>query len=210
MLNKGETEVAELSGMMIGKSDKTVREWRNHFFENDGELPYSKQGQYQCSGVLWSSENLNKKALLFIRDNAHVKGKPNLTSGHFCQWVNDELLPNELPEPGFPRKISIETGRKWMHELGFEVLQAKKGTFVDGHERDDVVTYRKTFLRRMVALGFLHPRNAPTEEAKAALLQDLECSRPDLLDKTVVLFHDDSTLQANEDETTFWGKKTPE
>lgn len=101
----------------------------------------------------------------------------------------------------------METCRKWMHELGFEVLQAKKGTFVDGHERDDVVAYRKTFLRRMVTLGFLHPRNAPTEEAKAALPEDFVCSRPDLLDKTVVLFHDESTFQANDDETTFWGTK---
>ena len=41
-----------------------------------------------------------------------------------------------------------------------------KGTFVDGHERDNVVEYRKTFLRRMLALGFLNESNAPTEEAK--------------------------------------------
>ncbi len=29
-----------------------------------------------------------------------------------------------------------------MHELGFEVVSKKKGTFVDGHERNDVVEYR--------------------------------------------------------------------
>ena len=41
---------------MIGKSDKTVCEWRTQFFENDGEILESKQGKYQQSGILWASE----------------------------------------------------------------------------------------------------------------------------------------------------------
>ena len=49
------------------------------------------------------------------------------------------LLPNETLEPGYPRKLGVETCRKWMHELGFEVVAKRKGTFVDGHERPDVV-----------------------------------------------------------------------
>ena len=24
-----------------------------------------------------------------------MRGQPNLTAGTFCQWVNDDLLPNE-------------------------------------------------------------------------------------------------------------------
>ena len=56
-----------------------------------------------------------------------------------------------------------------MHKLGFEVKHVKKCTFVDGHEREDVVDYRKTFLRPMITLGFLHPRNALTEEARQVL-----------------------------------------
>ena len=46
---------------------------------------------------------------------------------------------NETLEPGFL------TARQWMHKMGFEVLIAKKGSFVDGHERDDVVEYHKVF-----------------------------------------------------------------
>ena len=37
----GDTEVAEIAGTMIGRSDKSVREWRTHFFNNDGEIPES-------------------------------------------------------------------------------------------------------------------------------------------------------------------------
>ena len=178
-LNLGETKAAELAGLMIGKSDRTVREWKTHFLENNGEIPESKQGRYQRTGVMWGSEDLNKKAVRFIRENANVKWKPNLTVGTFCQWVNDDLLPNETLEPGFPRKIAVETVRKWMHELGFYVVLKKKGTFVDGHERVDVVEYRKTFIRRLVALGFLNNDNVPTDEAKKALPTDLHSPDPE-------------------------------
>ena len=157
--------------------------------------------------MLWSDESLNRKATQYIRDNACVKGKPNLTVSQFCQWVNDDLLPNETLEPGFPRKVSVETSRKWMIELGFNVVRTKKGTHVDGHERDDVVEYRKTFLRRMVSLGFLNESNVPTEEAKNALPSDIRAPLPEVAEKTVVLFHDESTFQSNEDQPTLWAEK---
>ena len=38
-LQMGETEVSEIGGMMIRSSDKSVREWRTHFFNNDGDIP---------------------------------------------------------------------------------------------------------------------------------------------------------------------------
>ena len=87
-----------------------------------------------------------------------------------------------------------------MHELGFEVVVKRKGTFVDGHERADVVQYRSNFLRKMVGLGFLNQDNAPTEEAKMALPSDLESPPHCLIDKTVIIFHDESTFQANDDQ----------
>ena len=202
----GETKAAELSALMTGKSDKTVREWRKYFCDN-GQIPECKQGHYQRSGVVSHNEDLNRKATKYIRKNADVKGQPNLTVGMFCQWVNEDLLPNTALEPGFLRKISLETGRKWMHELGFEVVTKKKGTFSDGHEREDVVQYRKSFLRKMVGLGFLNPTNAPTEEAKKALPNDLEPPPTEVIQKTILIFHDETTFQANDDQSTLWASK---
>ena len=59
----------------------------------------------------------------------------------------------------------------------------------------------------MVALGFLNENNAPTETAKQSLPTDLQCPSQEVLDKTVIFFHDESTFQANEDQSTFWGTK---
>ncbi len=107
--------------------------------ENNCEVPDSKQGQYQQTGVLWKDEELNKNALEYIRANNVVKGRPNMTRAGYCEWINENLLPNTTLEPEFPRRVSVETAHCWLQELGFSVLQAQKGTFVDCHEREDAV-----------------------------------------------------------------------
>ena len=164
-----ETKATECAASMVKKSDRTVRRWRSALINNDGVLPESEQGRYQRSGVLWQNEELNKKAVEYVRDNVSVKGRPNLTTVTFCKWVNEYFLPNCTLEPGFPRKISLETARLWLHHLGFEVLTVRKGIFIDGHERLDVIDARKLFLRKMTKLGFLHITNAPTKDAMKAL-----------------------------------------
>ena len=96
-LNLGETKAAEPASI----------KWRAHFFLNEGDIPESTQRKYQRSGIIWAREDLNKKAMKYIRKNADVKGQPNLTIQKFCDWVNEDLLPNETLEPGFPRRISM-------------------------------------------------------------------------------------------------------
>ena len=46
---------------MIGKSDRTIRDWVAKFLENDCKIPDSKQGHYQLSGVLWQNEDLKRR-----------------------------------------------------------------------------------------------------------------------------------------------------
>ena len=47
-------------GELIGKSDRTVCEWKATFLCNDYSFPDSMQGKYQCKGILWQNEQLNK------------------------------------------------------------------------------------------------------------------------------------------------------
>ena len=79
------------------------------------------------------------------------------------------------------------------------VLYQKKGVCIDGLEREDVVKYRSKFIRKMVAMGFINEENAPTPEVKPSLPMNLECPPPEMLEKTIVIFHDESIFSANED-----------
>lgn len=202
-LNFTSTKACEYAAIMMGRSERTIRQWRSDFLDN-AEILENKQGRYQRSGLLWSSEELNKKASGYIRENACVRGTPNLTSGSFCSWVNECLLPNACLEPGFLRKISVETARQWLHHLGFEVLSSTKGAYFDGHERPDVIASRKQFLNDMIAVGFLHPDQAPTPDAQKAFPDDIPLASSAIRSKLVVVFHDESTFN---DQTLQWGVK---
>ena len=52
-----------------------------------------------------------------------------MTLCSFCHYINETLLQQNVLEPGFPRKIGLETARTWLHELGFSKIEAKKGTY---------------------------------------------------------------------------------
>ena len=73
-----------------------------------------------------SNEELCERARVYVRENAAPRGRPNLTARAFCQWVDNELLPNYTLDPGYPRRVSLETARKWLHDLGFDVLHMLK------------------------------------------------------------------------------------
>ena len=206
LLNLSTTNAADYAGIMLGKSDRTIRQWHADFHKN-GSISDSKQGRYQRTGILWSCEDLNKKAYQYVRESANVKGQSNLTKHSFCRWVNEELLPNGILEPGFPRCISVETARKWLHAMGFEVLAADKGMFFDGHEREDAVKEREKSLSKMVEVGFLHPSEAPTPDAARAFPPSVPLALSEVREKTVVIFHDESTFHANEDQTSMWRVK---
>ena len=101
---------------------------------------------YIRNNTLMSNEELGERARVYVRENAAPRGRPNLTAGAFCQWVNNQLPPNSVLEPGYPRRVSVETARKWLYDLEFDVLQLSKGVFIDGHDRPDVVESRVKFL----------------------------------------------------------------
>lgn len=79
-----------------------------------------------------------------------------MTSVMFCEYVNNELLPSHHLPPNFPRAISLHTAIRWLHQLGFKPISHKKGDYIDGHERGDVVKHRKEFIATVKQLRDKH------------------------------------------------------
>ena len=92
---------------------------------------------------LLHDENFCLSAWQFLRKNACKKGAPNFTSQMFSKWIETE----------YNTKIHERTARKWLTKLGFSQIHHQKGVYFDGHDRDDVVAYRNTFLTKMDELG---------------------------------------------------------
>ena len=118
----------------------------------------------------------------FVRENACVRGEPNLTAEMFRRWIKTEHNCD----------ISSETARKWLHTLGFKQVNHTKGVYFDGHEREDVVMCRKTFVEKLSDLDrrcmysghepILHPNEKPL----------------------IIVHHDESTFYANADQNSYW------
>jgi ribosomal protein S18 acetylase RimI-like enzyme len=62
----------------------------------------------------------------------------------------------DSPKEGGVRKrkgIRARVARRWLRRLGFNWREVRKGIYIDGHERPDVVEYRKNFLDYLHGLG---------------------------------------------------------
>lgn len=90
-----------------------------------------------------------------------------------------------------------------MAKLGFNYTEVKKGVYIDGHERDDVVEYRNAvFLPKFYKLL---PRMVTWDEEGA-----MHIPSPELLEgkKPIVLVtHDESTFNSNDGRRAAWMKE---
>jgi len=64
--------------------------------------------------------------------------------------MNEVILPGLgfAPSP----TIHLNTARNYLKKLGYTYAKVKKGIYIDGHEREDVVEYRKVFLEEISKL----------------------------------------------------------
>jgi hypothetical protein len=108
------------------------------------------------------------------------------------------------------RSISVRTARRWLHHLDWRYGRRKNGMYVDGHERNDVVAYRKAFVKRW--LEEYEPRmleydndGNPKKEPNEYVLQGRYKGQ---LFKLILVTHDESTFYANDRHKDGWISKT--
>ena len=101
----------------------------------------------------------NKNLTTLPVEVVHSFGHDQLIPKLLLQWQDDmiaskslssdrDLLTKEmfLREHGITT-LSIPTCWRWLHQLGFTYDVQRKGYYVDGHERSDVVAARKNSVR---------------------------------------------------------------
>jgi hypothetical protein len=97
--------------------------------------------------------------------------------------------------------ISLSTAQRWMHMMDYRWTKMPSGQYIDGHEREDVVTYRQAkFLPTIAELEWnLRTWKDGIEEAKAE--GPLNCRI------AVIWWHDESTFYANDRRKVYWVHK---
>ena len=152
--------------------------------------------------------------LLAVQEWIQEQATDQITAYGLAEAVGDCLDPRKAAStakkilqfgPGGNR-IRVRTARCWLNQLGLVYGRYRKGVFIDGHEREDVVLYRnevflprwKLLQRRMVIFQ---------EDASGTVTWS---APPTLLpgEKPLVLVtHDECTLNANDGKRQGWMKK---
>jgi hypothetical protein len=106
-----------------------------------GVLPLNQYGRFNTS--ILADEDLAQHIHLHLTGIAKV--------GYVrAQDVVDVMATPEMQRYlGCKSRITTRTGRRWLHVMEWRYGKATKGMYIDGHERKDVVEYRKGFLARM-------------------------------------------------------------
>ncbi|KAG0129720.1 hypothetical protein HOY82DRAFT_610318 [Tuber indicum] len=106
----------------------------------------------------------------------------------------------ELQDRGKRRtRIRARTARKWLKKMGFTYREVWKSVYVDGHERADVVQYRKETFRPL--WDSYIPRMVLFEEDGSWRFLDTLPPREKPL---VFITHDESTFNANNGKRRTW------
>jgi len=104
--------------------------------------------------------------------------------------------------------IRSRTARKWLNKLGYNWKEVKKGVFIDGHERGDVVADRVKFLQRMKELEpYLVEFDSSGKILEKSYPDDCQVGglrrRP-----TILITHDESIFSANDGKKQAWVKES--
>jgi hypothetical protein len=108
------------------------------------------------------------------------------------KWFHHSLNTEILPTLGYPPvKTLLEcTARQWLIKLGWQCTMLKKGVYMDGHKRPDVINYQlNSFLplmaqyeKRMVHwvadgpnLVHIDPKLGPDNKRVITVFQDESC-----------------------------------
>ena len=168
-----------------------IRKWAMYWLKN-GALPKTMQGCHQKTKSLIDDEDVINGSLEFIRQNG---GKTMPLE--YKNFVNSKLLA-EMEILGNKKSISDNTSHVWLRKLGLVPQSKKKGIYYDGHEREDVVAYRKIFLERMKEFEQYMPKFVGDE------MIQINPELPNGQKLYIFIAHDESLFYSNDDRPTMW------
>ena len=132
---------------------------------------------------------------------AHLASVPTgeVTPKQFHKALNDDILP--LLGLAVKGGLSERTARRWLLALGWRCTRVKKGVYMDGHERPDVVKYRDdVFLPLMASYERCMVQWKPEGAGLVRIEPDLGPGEK----RVIAVFQDESCFHVNDNKQTTW------
>ena len=157
-------------------------------------IPSFKQGRHRKVKSLLEDEDIELAVSAYLREY-----KFTLTPEKLKNHLERDIFPN-LDLSTKSNTIHVETVRKWMKRKGWVYGEYKKGVYVDGHERADVVAYREKFLEEMQEF-----EKSMIEYDDVTLMPlDNADIKNGVRRQHILVTHDESIFHANDDNKYGW------
>ncbi|KAF9779751.1 hypothetical protein BJ322DRAFT_991163, partial [Thelephora terrestris] len=130
-------KAADYTAAILGQGiscSRRLRAWGKDFIRDRSALPYHNHARSGRGSLL---DNID-----FVEELvAYIAGIGLYVS---AQAITDFMKKPELIERyHILEPVALSTAREWMSKLNFAWRQTPKGTYLDGHERPDIVHYRQ-------------------------------------------------------------------
>ncbi|KAH8980000.1 hypothetical protein EDB92DRAFT_1954391 [Lactarius akahatsu] len=113
-------------------------------FVRIGELPSPRYGQ--AHWMILEDEDIKQTIQLHLLECTKAR---HVTAGDIIEIVSTPELQEKFSQAGITKlTISECTACHWLSRLDWQYGQPRKGMYIDGHEHEDVVEYRKAFVKR--------------------------------------------------------------
>ncbi|KZT64015.1 hypothetical protein DAEQUDRAFT_733158 [Daedalea quercina L-15889] len=175
--------------------------WCQAFITDRHDLPFNTFG-------VWNPSILDVNDELKEELEAHLQGIGKFVcAANIVQYMARAEVQAQF---GLEKGICLSTAHAWMRTLEYQWMRAPRGQFIDGHEREDVMTYRQdSFLPKMLR------HEVSLRQWKADGMEELRTSGATaesiglaiaLLQFTVWWFGDQSSFYAHDRRDVRWVK----
>ncbi|KAG1857783.1 hypothetical protein F4604DRAFT_1931271 [Suillus subluteus] len=164
---------------------RNLRAWSKAYIEDRTKLPTHQYGNHRASRI--EDDQLAMDIKLHLQSIVkYIRG----------QDIVDYLKNPEVQRRhGLTKTVSLATAQRWMVKLGYRWREEKKGQYVDGHEREDVVEYHQTVFLPLWE-SFQHClRNWKEDDV---MVEESELDKVLCPHKVILWFHDESTFYAHD------------
>ncbi|KAJ3978339.1 hypothetical protein F5890DRAFT_1602365 [Lentinula detonsa] len=171
------------------------------YYQTFEHLPEERRGGTKMNKSWLHREDVRSRTLEYLNNLPTGKVTPQI----LCQHINNVLFPELGIVPKNP--LSLRTARWWLIRLGWRWSLVKKGVYMDGHERSDVVLYCQTkFLPAMAEY-----EQRMTQYEWDPNTQELKRIEPHLQPgeyELIPQFHDESSFHHLDYQSRLWLKPT--
>ena len=165
--------------------------WAKQWKENH-KILLSRRGKHPKTKNLLTDNDIYLRLSSWIRTHHKFDISPKILQKH----VNEVILPS-IGVTNDKKCISERTANRWLKALGWIRSATKKGIYIDGHERADVVDYRQKFLQTMKEF---EERMIMTHETNPDILK----FPPNGVRPLVFYTHDETIFYANDGQRVIW------